>query len=565
MMRPSCRALGSLLLMAGCTPPSARPCGRCVTEHPWAPPTVRSGTVDAIAILGDMPARASQLGASAPAVVVAGAATENDWAGAFVDVPKGACLLVYARGATSIDDVDVLVYSDDGAVLAADEARDARPTVLLCPQLPQRVYAAVHTVAGEGFVALGAQLASLDRSHAIARALGAKGLVADDIQTDSGAEDPEAYVRAHRVRLGGVWDEMRRQELALDARAPTIMALPLETGACVDALVLSSNVGGPLDIEAFDALGRIVARAHEGWGARSLTVCASFATDGTLRLRPHVGGGPATVVLSRARPQHLEDFQSRPEIAWIGAAYPLDAARAKRDETLAVEGYSPPATTKTGVLSLERRVTISLRLGAVRGGCDRVDVIAGMPLAWVDAHLWDDGRLLSSASASSSLVLFACAGDAASLELEALGRSGPFAVTVRGERWLDPAFGALPLAASRLLQYEVGGAEGIPRKRWAPVRRIALDSARMVAWGETVAPAQCVRVVVAVQGEGAGLDLQALDAQDETELDRAESAEAASVRACAPSEAERRVRFQVRASAGRLDALVVETNGADGI
>jgi hypothetical protein len=494
-------------------------------------------------------------------VVASGDVVENDWLGAFVDVPKGACLLAYARGAASIEDVDVLVYSDEGAVLGADEARDAHPTVVLCSLPAGRVYVAAHAVSGEGFVALGAQLVSVDRSLVVARALGARGLVGDEGQTDGGAPTVDALLRDHRVRLGGTWEELRRQDVALDARAPTLVGLPLETGACIDATVIPAEVGGPLDIEAFDAFGRVLARAHSGFGARSLTVCASFATQGSLRLRPHVGEGRATIVLSRARPQHIDDLGLRPEIAWVGANQPLDRARVERDQTLAASGYPPARSTTTGVLQLGRPVSIPLDLRSVGDACARIDVVAGAPLAWMDGRVWDDGGLLSSGSGSGSLVLFACARGAPKLELEALGRPGPFAVLVRNERWRDPAFASLPLAASRLLQYAAGGPDGIAEGGQAPVRRLTLEQERVVGWAEIVAPARCVRVIIAVQGEGAGVDLQAVDSGDETVLDQAESAEAASVRACARGDGPRRVRFEVRASAGRLDALVGETSG----
>jgi hypothetical protein len=527
---------------------------------PLPPPTVHAGTIEAIALLRDLPTQASRNGAGALSVVASGEAIENDWLGAFVDVPKGACLLAYARGAASIEDVDVVVYSDEGAVLGADEARDAHPTVVLCSLPADRVYVAARTVAGEGFVAVGAQLVSVDRSLVVARALGARGLVGDEVLTDGGAPSVEALLRDHRVRLGGTWEEIRREDVALDARAPTIVGLPLETGGCIDAAVIPAEVGGPLDIEAFDEFARVVARAHNGLGARSLTVCASFATQGSLRVRPHVGEGRAAIVLSRARPEHIDDLRVRPEIAWVGANQPLDRARAERDQALATRGYPPARLATTGVLSLGRRVSIPLDIRSIGDACARVDVVAGAPLAWMDGHVWNDGGLLSSGNASGSLVLFACARGVPNLELEALGRPGPFAVLVRSERWRDPAFASLPLAASRLLQDAAGGPDGIPDSGQARVRRLALEQARVVGWAEIIAPARCVRVTVAVQGEGAGVDLQAVDSGDETVLDRAESAEAASVRACARGEVQRRVRFEARASAGRLDALVGETS-----
>jgi hypothetical protein len=507
-------------------------------------------------------------------VVASTEAVENDWSGAFVDVPKGACLLAYARGAASIEDVDVLVYSDDGSIVGADEARDAHPTVLLCPPASERVYVAAHLVAGEGFVAVGAQLVPADRSTVVGRALGARGPVGEEARTDGGAPSVDAFVRDHLVRLGGTWEELRHQDVTLDANAPTIVSLPLETDRCVDATVIPEEVTGSLDIEALDGVARVVARAHEGVGARSLTVCASFAAQGTLLLRPHVGGGRATVVLSRARLERIHDLHVRPEIAWVGAHQSLEKARTDRDEALAVHGYPPARSTTTGLLQLGRRVSVPLDLRADVDACLRVDIVAGAPLAWITGRVWNDGGLVSSDEASGSLVLFACARGVATVELEALGRPGPFAMLVRTEPRRDPMFGRLPLAASRLLQSAVRGpvdvSEGeLEAGRVAPpssiagrlgVRQLALDSARVVTWEEVVPPAACTRVIVAVQGEGAGVDLQAVDAEHETVLDRAESAEAASVRACAQTGLPRRVRFEARASAGRLDALMSEAS-----
>ena len=501
-------------------------------------------------------------------------AVENDWSGAFVDVPKGACLLAYARGSPSVEDVDVLVYSDDGAIVGADEARDSHPTVLICPPGSKRVYVAAHLVAGEGFVAVGAQLVPSDRSTVVGRSLGAHGLVGDEARSDGGAPSVNAFVRDHLVRLGGTWEELRRQDISLDANAPTIVSLSLETDRCVDAVVIPEEVTGPLDIEALDGLDRVVARAHDGFGARSLTVCASFAAQGTLLLRPHVGGGRATVVLSRARLEHIDDLHVRPEIAWVGAHQPLEMARAERNAALAALGYPPARLTTTGSLPLGRRVSVPLDLRANGDACMRVDIVAGAPLAWITGRVWNDGGLVSSGETSGSLVLFACARGVARVELEALGRPGPFAMLVRTEPWRDPTFDRFPLAASRMLQSAIRGSADVSEGeleggRAAPpssiagrprVRELALESARVVSWAEVVPPAACTRVFVAVEGEGAGVDLQAVDAEGEMVLDRAESAEAASVRACAQGKLPRRVRFEARASAGRLDALMIEAS-----
>jgi hypothetical protein len=165
-------ALAVLLLGAGCgVPPASSP---SASAGPLPPPRVSSGALDPRTLLGELPARASRLGAGAPAMIASAEAIENDWIGGFVDVPHDGCLLGYARGSTSIDDVDVAVYSDEGTQLAVDEGRDPHPTVLLCPPHPDRVYVAAHIVEGEGFVVVGAQLVPRDRALIVARALGAR-------------------------------------------------------------------------------------------------------------------------------------------------------------------------------------------------------------------------------------------------------------------------------------------------------------------------------------------------------------------------------------------------------
>jgi hypothetical protein len=65
-----------------------------------------------------------------------------------------------------------------------------------------------------------------------------------------------------------------------------------------------------------------------------------------------------------------------------------------------------------------------------------------------------------------------------------------------------------------------------------------------------------VRVAIGVQGEGLGVELRAIDGSAGEEIDRSEAAHAASVRACAPADAARTVRFEARASAGKLDAVI---------
>jgi hypothetical protein len=549
----------ALAALAGCglfrSPPAMPP----ATSGAPGAPHVLAGELDARVLLGELPARATRLGAGAPSFIKAVEATDNEWVGGFVDIPADDCLLGYARGSSTIDDVDVAVYSDEGAQLAVDEGRDVHPTVLLCPPHPDRVYVAAHVVDGEGFVVVAGQLVPKERATLVARGLGARGGLAEGPRPAEAWPGLEDAVRGHRLALGGTWEEFKRVAMSVDARAPTYVSFPIEVDQCVDAVIIPDDDVGLLDIEAMDGEGRVVGRAHEGSGPRTLTVCSPSAMPGTLAVRPHVGRGLAAVVLARARGEVARDLSSRPEVAWAAAQQPIDAARHARDTLLAKSGYEEPFATTTGTLLLGRRVTVPLDLKMLGGACARVDVVAGAPLGLLAASVWDDaGALLAAGEASTSLALFACAHGTAHLELETRGRPGPFVVTLRHERWKDAAFGAHPLAASRMLARAAAGPNMLLEGKGANVRGVSLDAAHDLSWLETVPAGRCVRVTVGVQGEGAGIDLRASDPADAADIDRAEAAHAASVRACAPADAARSVRFDVRASAGRVDAVVGE-------
>jgi hypothetical protein len=253
------------------------------------------------------------------------------------------------------------------------------------------------------------------------------------------------------------------------------------------------------------------------------------------------------------------DLTDRPEVAWATTTQPLDAVKTARNALLAKRGYEAPIASSTGTLALGRRATVPLDFKGLGGTCARIDVVAGAPLALVEARVWDDaGALVASGEASSSLALFACARGSARLELETRGSPGPFAVMVRPERWKDVVFAAHPLAASRMLERAAVGPDMLFEGKQAATRAQSLDAARVVSWSETIGPGRCMRVSVGAQGDGLGVELRALDGAVGEEIDRSEAAHAASVHACAAAEAARTVRFEARAGAGRMDAVIGE-------
>ncbi len=531
---------------------------------PLPAPTIVAGGLDARALLADLPARALRLGAGAPSVVASGAAVDNEWVGAFVEVPRDDCVLAYARGASSIEDIDVAVYAEDGTALAVDEGRDVHPTVLLCPPHPDRVYVAAHVVEGEGLVAVGAQIVPRGREVIVARALGARAAMAQGPRPADAWPGLDDVVRTHRVTLGGTWEELKRVALSVDVRVATYLSLPIVADQCVDALVVPDDDVALLDVEALDAEGRVVARADEGLGPHTLTLCSPVSMEGTLSVRPHLGRGLAAVVLARAPGDVARDLSARPEVAWIATPQPLSRAAQERDALLSRNGYDGPALKSTGTLAIGRRVSVSMDLQATAGTCSRIDVVAGAPLALVGARLLDDaGSLLASGEASTSVALFACAHGPGRLELETRGRPGPFAVTVRPERWRDAAFGAHPLAASRMLARAADGPTMLLSGKPGAVRELSLDPIRTLAWVESVPAGKCVRATVGAEGPGGGVELRAFDV-DDAEIDRSEAAHAASVRACSPADAAHSFRFEVRSSAGHMDAVLgIRTSGRD--
>jgi len=533
--------------------------GRAPAPPPLPPnsaseaPRVVPGPLEARPLLGDLPTRASELGAGPLAIVVSSPMSEGERVGAFVEVPKDACLLAYARSSASLEDIDLAAFAEEGNPIAVDEGPDPKPTLLICPPHPDRVYVAAHAAAGEGLCVIAAQLVPRDRADIVGRAVNAHGAAPKSPETWPGLDD---HVRTHRGAIGGTWEEQRRVAVAVDSRAPSSVALTIQEGGCVDALVVPDDDVAVLDVDVLDADGRLVARAKDTSAVRSITVCSQIAVAGTLQIRPHVGRGLVAVVIARAKGDSAREMLTRPDVAWVASGQPLDSARAARERALAKAGYSGVATTQTGQLQLGRRATLPIDLGG--GPCARIDVVAGAPLALVEAAVWDNaGSLLASGDGADGAVLFACGKGKARVDLGTRGRPGPFAMLVRPETWKDPAFAAHPLAASRMLARSTGPSSAPHEGKAGAVRHAVLEAAKRYMYDANIAPGHCLQLAVGVEGEGTGLEVRMFDAVTGDELDRSHGQLSAGVRACAGS-APRSVRVEARATAGKLDAVIGE-------
>lgn len=547
-----------LLTGVGCSRGAVR--SAVAPAGPPPAPVVTVGGLDASSLLVEPAARAGESGAGPAAVVASGEAAERERLGAFVDVPEESCLLAYARASSSIEDLDLAAFADDGTPQAVDDAPDPHPTLLLCPPHPSRVYVAAVVASGEGLVAVGAQLVPVAAAPAVSKTMNAHGMRAASTRAAEAWPGLDDFARRHHEGIGGRWEVFRKVAVAVDARIPASVAFPLEPDGCTDALIVPDDDVGGLDVEALDDRGRVIARGSVGERVRTVTVCSPAAVSGSLAIRPHVGQGLVAVVLAHARGEVAKDLAVRPDVAWAAADGPLDRTRSRRESALRAAGYGGPAGAVTGSLTVGAMRSLPLALGPVGPrACWRVDVVGGAPLALLGASARDDGgRLLSATEGASSATVFACGTSRIRLDLEARARPGPYAVAWRAELWGDPAFGAHPLAAGRMLtRMAAGGAPELAGEARS-ARAFTARGGEEISWSEVVPAAACLRVVVGSEGEGAGVIGRVVDASSGDELDRSHAAQAVALRACAPNDAPRSVVLSVSVAAGKLDLVAGE-------
>jgi hypothetical protein len=545
--------LACVLLVASCGP--RQPSSSAAKGGALPAPRVQIGVPDARPLLGDLPSRAQKLGAGPVAIVAQGQVVEGERLGAFVEAPNGACLLVYARGSTSIEDLDVAAFSDEGNPVSVDEGPDPKPTLLVCPPHPDRMYVAVHAAAGEGLVVLAAHLVPKERAAEIERSLGAHGALGGTPRR------PEAWVglddlaRTRRAQLGGTWEDLRRVALPVDARLPTFIGFPLEADQCTDAMVVPDDDVALVDLEVVDAEGHVLARTREGvTGPRGLTLCSTQTLPATLQIRPHVGRGLAAVVLGKSRGEISKETAAA-DTMWLGTPLSIDKRRKDRGVALERAGYTQPLRTHQGQLTIGRRSSIGIDGSA---GCQRIDIIAGTPAAWLSSRATDDrGMSLSEAEGPDDASLYTCGPSKLRLDIEAKGRGGPYAVDVRREPWNEAAFTAHPQAAARMLTRLAGsshsiGLPGTPGK----IAQAPLGGGQATTFDEQIPEGRCMKFVVGTEGEGTGIEARVFDATTQDELDRGHAARTALLRACAPSGAARTVRMEVRVTTGKLHVIV---------
>ncbi len=378
-------------------------------------PNVIAGDLDAKILLGDLPFRATQLGAGPARVVASGPNRRRRTSRRVRRRSRGCVLARVCPRVELVDDIDVIVFAEEGNPIAADEGPDAHPTVLVCPPHPDRVYLAVHAAAGEGLVALAAQIAPRDRAAEVAMKLGARGARGEGSRSAEAWPGLDEKVRAHRAALGGHWEETKRVAVTADARTETVLPLSLDANQCVDVLAVADDGVAMIDLEVADENGHALAHTREGARERTVLLCTTRSLAGSLHLRPHVGNGLAAVVTAKLPLEDASELTEKPDTAWYATARSVDQAKKTLEGELSRAGYVAGVTVGSGSLSLGKRAQIPL--DPTPSACARVDVMAGAPLSLFDARVWDDrGALVASGEGSSQVSLFVCRAQKTQLE-----------------------------------------------------------------------------------------------------------------------------------------------------
>jgi hypothetical protein len=489
-------------------------------------------------------------------VVAVEAGVAGDRIATLVDLPESSCAVFIARGTETIEDLDLLAYGEDGAVLGMDEGPDKTPALLVCPPHPARVYVAARVAAGHGLVAIGVErVAPKDAEHA-ADAYHARHRQSETDSRLAAWPGLSERVAEHRQRLGGKWQDVRRVAVPLDARIPTRISATIEENRCLHALVLATDELSHVELSVLDPNGQILGRATALGRDRSIVVCSPLTSPVTFEFRPQGGRGVAVLVLSQSEPGSANQIDDafRVELYPSGS---LDDTRQKNASRLDGLGYSKAKVLKTGTLQPGRLDSASF---ALPKGCSRVDILAGAPVRAMSARLWAaDDSLIAMSDGHAAPVLFACsAGGPVRLDTESLARPGPYSVELRVEPEAPAILQTYPLAAGRLLAHMIE--HGLIRSgtQAGKITHHTLTPEHLDTEELLVPIGRCVDLTLAVGAGATGAEVRLVDTDSGEELALARGTNATSARACALDArggGTVHARAELRVAAGQAEGL----------
>jgi hypothetical protein len=532
--------LGIALAACGCPPPESP---RALERVELPPTSLRLTRADS--------AKAEQAGAGPAVPIDLRVAVRGDAMTQVMKLPEGECLLLLARGAESVMDLDLFAYTDDGSVLGTDEAVTKDATLLVCPPAPRHVYVAARIANGHGLVAVVGHAVPESKADDVRRALGVAPQPAPDALTDEWTHI-ERLADDQRQEFGGIWSRARRELLPTDPRVPSHTSVTVPSGGCLHVLATPSSDVSHVDLSALAAEGRIAARADRDGDLRSLLLCSPDETRITLEVRPHVGRGTVMLVFAHAVDGSEVHSARRRD---LGAPPRLDAVLTAHEARMRARRLPEPTSMVRGATRAGTRSSFPLTLTA---GCHRLDVLVGHPSLGIETWLWDSSDELVARERGVSLATsFACtSGGVSRLDLEPRGRGGPFVVERRSLDGVAAPFISAPLAASRLLaRLETRGMldelRGLPR-----VQATELGSDRLSREVANVPAGRCLTFVSALGPGAIGLELVVRDTLSGDEIARDRGPYAASARICALDVPRTlRVEASLRVRSGRALAL----------
>ncbi len=507
---------GIVLALGACGPP---PAAKPAPPGPPAPAVVTEvrvvpGAIDGRGRLAGDAARATAAGAGPLRVLGADVVAEGDRVGAFVEIPADECLLAFARPSSTLADVDLFAYDDDGGLFAADESPEPQAALLACPPHPRRLYVTARAMTGSGILAVGVQSVPRAAADAIARAMSVRGRPGEDSGRLDAWPGLETRIREHRASLGGRWEDVRRSALSVDPRAASRVSAAIEPGRCLDVLVIPSDEIPAVEVVVEDASARIIARSREQGRDRALVFCSLGPATISIAVRPRGMPGLAAVVLGRSSVGGEASIADATRVVHVSPTRDLDAARAALAAELSPLGYGAPRALAAGTARVGSRSAVAIDLPA---GCARLDVIAGKPLVELAATLWDDrGTRIADGRTGASVPLFACGpGGAARLDLEAMESPGPFSIEVRADRVAPPVLVAHPVAAGRLLARLNAGGASADAAAAATAVVVGVEEGKLRSVPVPLVLGQCMEVIAALDSGAGGLDLRLADGAGE--------------------------------------------------
>jgi hypothetical protein len=553
-VRFAAAVLLSVVALLGCHAPAARPTRAPGSAAP-ANVAITVGQLDGTRWLARDAEVAVSLGANPLQIAVTDIAGDGDRVGGFITVPIDQCVLAYARGSQGIEDLDLYAYSDDGTTLAADEASDPQPAIVICPPHPARAYLIARVASGRGVVSIGVHTLAPSTAAHIGKALGARGRPGEELGRIEAWPGLDERVNQHRRAIGSRWEEVRRVAVQADARAPTRISATLDGGRCLDVYVVPGEEFTQLDVVVMDSDERVLLRAPAIGRDRTAIVCSPVQTPLSIELRPHAGQGLCAVMLARSSVGAEREIAGPIAYFRLAPAADLSIERAQRAKPLRTAGYGEPTTVGTGTADVGRRLSFPLNLPE---GCARIDVIGGRPVAGLTADVWDgNNALVASSTSGEGPSLFACGkGGRARIDIEALNRPGPFAIEIRRERAPNGQLVAHPLAAGRLLSALNGRGENVTVGAANDVRVLALEPTQLKTFDIPLPDGRCGDLVAALDAGGTGIDVRVIDGQSGEEFSLSRGRLVAQNRVCAAGRA-RTLRGEVRLAAGKADALVL--------